>query len=276
VTRTTFRDAESRRKSGIESIPSRVPGSYTEHEFFKMAKTQQLPPEILEFLRHTDTCTVSNAIETLNVRMRNEGFVYGGARCLFPELPPVAGYAVTGSIRTSAPPISGLCYYQRTDWWQHLAGIPGPKIIVMEDLDGVPGIGALFGEIHAQIGRALGCVGYLTNGTVRDLGAIRALGFHCFANGTSVSHSYAHVVEFGVPVHIGGLKISTGDLLHGDLNGIHSVPAAVTDRLPGTVRKIKAHEAELIRICQARDFSIEKLQDALRDSGKWNPQPAFR
>jgi len=241
-----------------------------------MAKTEQVPPDIIEFLMHTDTCTVSNAIETLNVRMRNEGYVQGGSRCMFPELPPIAGYAVTGSIRASAPPISGLCYYHRMDWWQHCAGVPGPKIIVIEDLDRIPGIGALCGEIHAQIGRALGCVGYLTNGTIRDVGAIQALGFQCFAHGASVSHSYAHIVEFGGPVHINGLKISTGDLLHGDRNGIHSIPAAVTGRLPGIVEMIKAHEAELIGICQDRDFSIEKLREALRDSSKWNPQPSVR
>ena len=240
-----------------------------------MAKTQQVPSDILDFLRRTDTCSVSNAIETLNVRMRNEGYVHGGLRCMFPELAPIAGYAVTASIRASAPPISGLCYYQHPDWWRFCASVPGPKIIVMEDLDPVPGTGALVGEIHAEIGRALGCVGYLTNGTVRDVGALQALGFQCFASGPSVSHSYAHIIEFGAPVHIGGLKISTGDLLHGDLNGIHAIPAAVTGRLPGAVEKMRAHESELIELCRDRDFSIEKLEDALRDSSKWNPRPEF-
>lgn len=240
-----------------------------------MPETQQVPYDIFDFLRRTDTCVVSNAIETLNVRMRNEGFVHGAPHCMFPELAPIAGYAVTGSIRASAPPISGLLYYHRADWWRHFAGISGPKIIVMEDLDRTPGTGALFGEIHARFGRALGCVGYLTNGSIRDVGAIQALGLQCFASGASVSHSYAHIVEFGAPVNIGGLKISTGDLLHGDLNGIHSVPSAVTGRLPGIVEKIKAHEAELIQLCQARDFSIEKLQEALHDSLKRNPQADY-
>jgi regulator of RNase E activity RraA len=240
-----------------------------------MTKTQQVSPEILDFLRRTDTCVVSNAIEALNVRMRNEGYVHGGSRCMFPQLPPIAGYAVTASMRASTPPISGPCYYHRTDWWQYCAKVPGPKIIVMEDLDRVPGIGALFGEIHARIARALGCVGYLTNGTIRDTGAVQALGFQCFASGASVSHSYAHVVEFGLPVNIGGLKISTGDLLHGDLNGIHAIPAAVIDGLPGVVGKIETREAELIQLCSGQDFSIAKLEDALRNSGNWSPRPDF-
>ena len=240
-----------------------------------MAKTQKVRPGILEFLQRKDTCVVSNAIEGLNVRMRNEGYVHGVSRCQFPQLPPIAGYAVTGTIRASAPPISGASYYHREDWWQYCASVPGPKIIVIEDLDRVPGIGALFGEIHARIGRALGCVGYLTNGTIRDVGNLQALGFQCFSNGASVSHSYAHVVEFGNPVNIGGLKISSGDLLHGDLNGIHSIPTEVIDRLPAAVEKFEAREAEFIKLCQDRDFSIEKLQQAIRDAIKSNPRPDF-
>ena len=106
-----------------------------------MAKTQQIPPEILEFLRRTDTCLVSNAIEELNVRMRNEGYVHSVSRCQFPQLPPIAGFAVTGIMRASAPPISGRSYYHREDWWQYCASLPGPKIIVVEDRDPVPGIG---------------------------------------------------------------------------------------------------------------------------------------
>lgn len=223
----------------------------------------QVPPDILGFLSRTDTCGVSNAIETLHVRMCNEGFVQGGIRCLFPDLPPVAGYAVTGTIRSAAPPISGHCYYQRPDWWRYVASAPGPKIMVIQDLDHVPGTGALFGEIHAEIGRALGCVGYLTNGIVRDLGALAALGLQCFAHGAGVSHSYAHIVEFGMPVYIGGLKITPGDLLHGDINGIHSIPFSIASQLPALVDAIAARESELIALCRAPDFSADKLEDAL-------------
>lgn len=240
-----------------------------------MTKTQQVSPEILDFLRHTDTCAVSNAIETFSVRMRNEGYVNGGCRSMFPGLPPIAGYAVTASTRSSAPPIAGLCYYQNVEWWRHIASLPGPKIMVIADLDRVPGTGALVGEIHAEIGGALGCVGMVTNGAVRDLSALQKLGFQCFARGARVSHSYAHIVEFGIPVHIGGLTIAPGDLLHGDLNGVHSIPWSVTDRLPGAVEQIRAHEAELIALCRAPDFSVGKLADILRRSAKWSPRPEF-
>jgi 4-hydroxy-4-methyl-2-oxoglutarate aldolase len=236
-----------------------------------MIGNHQVPAAILGFLRRTDTCSVSNAIETLHVRMCNEGFVQGGIRCLFPALSPVAGYAVTGTIRSAAPPLSGHCYYQRPDWWHYVANAPGPKIMVIQDLDHVPGTGALFGEIHAEISRALGCIGYLTNGIVRDMGPLQALGLQCFARGAGVSHSYAHIIEFGVPVHIGALKIAPGDLLHGDLNGIHAIPFSIADRLPALVGEIATRESELIALCRAPDFSADRLEDALRKDANRTP-----
>ncbi|HWE49948.1 MAG TPA: RraA family protein [Bryobacteraceae bacterium] len=226
---------------------------------------------LLAFLRNTDTCSVSNAIETFKVRTRNEGYIQGQTHSMDRKLGPVAGYAVTARMRAASPPVSGLCYYQRSDWWQYIAGMPGPKIVVVEDLD--MGAGALFGEIHARIGSALGCLGYVTNGTVRDLAAVHAMGFHCFASGSAVSHSYAHITEFGQPVTIGGLQISSGDLLHGDCNGVHSIPFEIAEQLPPVVAEIRKHEAELIALCARQDFSLEKLEELLDQSRDWSPQP---
>jgi len=220
--------------------------------------------DILNFLRRTDTCTVSNAIETFDVRMRNEGYIQGAARSMFPAMPPVAGYAITGRIRASAPPMSGRSYYQNPEWWEHIAATPGPKIIALADMDTAPGAGALFGEIHARIAISLGCVGYLTNGAIRDLNALEALGFQCFAGSVSVSHAYAHLIEFGEPIEIGGMKINPGDLLHGDCNGVQRIPLRIANELPAATAKILAHEAELFRLCEQPDFSIEKLSAALR------------
>ena len=192
--------------------------------------TRQVNPNIIQLLQRTDTCTVSNAIETFNVRMRNEGYIQRDARCIFPELPPVVGYAITGRIRTNAPPIAGLCYYHRQDFWEYLSKFPSPKMIVLEDMDREPGIGALFGEIHARISKALGCVAYVTNGAVRDLEGVKAAGLQCFAGHVSLSHAYAHITEFGEPIEIGGLKISPGDLLQGDEHGVQQIPYEIAER----------------------------------------------
>ena len=203
---------------------------------------------------------MSNAIERLDVRLRNEGFTDISVRCLSPELPPMVGYAATGRIRTTAAPTARYWYYERMDFWEYLATIPAPRIIVVEDMDGHPGLGALFGEVHAQIGRALGCIGYVTNGAVRDLPGIERTGFHLFAGGVAVSHAYAHVVDFGGPVEVGGLRVNPGDLLHGDLHGVVSVPAAIAAQVPKVAAELLAQERELIQLCQSAHFSMEKLR----------------
>lgn len=218
-----------------------------------------LSPEVFEKLRGLDTCTVSNAIERLDVRLRNEGFVYGAAVCKFPHFPPMLGYAATGRIRTSAPPISQRCYYDRMDWWKYVATIPEPRVLVLQDTDYRPGVGAFVGEIHANIGRALNCVGCVTNGSVRDLPEVEAMGFHLFAGGVSVSHAYAHIIEFGEPVEIGCQKICPGDLIHADRHGVLTVPLPVADKIPAVAEQLIQRERELIEFCRSPHFSLEDL-----------------
>src|SRR5579863_9398584 len=123
---------------------------------------------VFESLRQFDTCSVSNAIERFNVRLRNEGFVSGALRCRFPQLPPMLGYAATARVRTSSAPMSGRCYYDRMDWWTWVESLPAPRVIVLQDIDHTPGLGALLGEIHVTISQALNCAGWITNGAVWD------------------------------------------------------------------------------------------------------------
>ncbi|HLG96159.1 MAG TPA: RraA family protein [Bryobacteraceae bacterium] len=221
------------------------------------------PSVDLEKLRALDTCTVSNAIESFNVRLRNEGFVAGAVRCRFPKFGPMVGYAVTGRIRSSSPPMSGCCYYDRMDFWNYVVTLPRPRVLVLQDIDHVPGFGAFVGEIHATIGMALGCIGYVTNGSVRDLSAVRALGFHMFSGSVAVSHAYAHLVEFGDPVEIGGLKISPGDLMHGDRHGVQTIPLEIAGEVAGQAVALKEQEKELIAFCRSQEFSLQGLADRL-------------
>jgi regulator of RNase E activity RraA len=145
-------------------------------------------------------------------------------------------------------------------------------MIVLEDMDREPGTGALFGEIHARISKALGCVAYVTNGSVRDVEGVKAAGLQCFAGHVSVSHSYAHIVEFGEPVELGGLKISPGDLLQGDEHGVQQIPFEIAEQLPGAISSIQAHEAELMEMCKSPHFTLEKLNEALNKSQSWSPR----
>jgi 4-hydroxy-4-methyl-2-oxoglutarate aldolase len=221
--------------------------------------------ECLEQLTQFDTCTLANAIERLNVRPRNEGFIVGAVRCQYPKLLPVAGYAVTGRIRSSMPPVSGGWYYEQIDWWRYLDSVPRPRIVVMQDFDPLPGTGAFFGEIHARICRALDCVAYVTNGAVRDIPGIQAVGLQLFAGSLSVSHAYAHVVEFGQPVEIGGLKIRSGDLLHGDLHGVQKIPLEAMHHLASAAEQVQQQEQELFHLCDDPHFCIDKLASKLEE-----------
>ena len=137
--------------------------------------------ETIEALRRYDGGAIANAIETFQVRLRNEGFTDGTIRSLFPDLPPVSGYAATARIRCSGPPPVGQSYDDRTDWWSYIVDVPAPRIVVIEDVDERAGLGALVGHVHAHILRALGCVAYITNGAVRDVDALRAAGLQAFA-----------------------------------------------------------------------------------------------
>jgi 4-hydroxy-4-methyl-2-oxoglutarate aldolase len=227
-------------------------------------ETEPLPKRVLDELRSLDTCTVSNAIETLNVRLRNEGFVTGAVHCQFPQFPPMLGYAVTGRIQTSSPPIAARCYHDRLDFWEHVLTIPSPRVLVMQDLDRTPGVGALVGGVHAAVALALNCVGYVSNGAVRDLDAVEAAGFHLFAGGVTVSHAYAHIVDFGEPVEIGGLKIEPGDLIHGDRHGVHTIPLSVAAAISRRSAEMTARERELIAYCRSAGFGLHELDEKFR------------
>ena len=217
----------------------------------------------LEALRCLDAGILANAIESFQKRLRNEGFADSSVRCLFPHLPPIVGYAVTVTIRGSAPPVAGEAYQDHTEWWDYVVEVPAPRVVVVQDVATRPGLGSLLGAVHVNILRALGCVGAVTNGAVRDIPAAEELGFQLFAGSVSVSHAYVHIVEFGTPVEIGGLKIQSGDLLHGDRHGVQSIPEDIAARIPPVAAEIAAEEQALIKLCQSPDFSIEKLRAAV-------------
>jgi 4-hydroxy-4-methyl-2-oxoglutarate aldolase len=229
---------------------------------------KQLAPALLEQLRQLDSCTLANAIEVFDVRLRNKGFGDSRIRCLFEEFPPMAGYAVTARIRTSEPPMEGLSYYYRLDWLDHVLSIPPPRVLVLEDLDTYPGLGSFLGDVHTNILAALGCVGVVTNGAVRDLPAARALHFQMFAHNASVSHAYAHIFDYGKPIEIGRMAVHPGDLIHGDRHGVQTVPFEIADKIPAVAREMQAQEEEIIRLCKSPGFTIETLRAQVRALGE--------
>jgi regulator of RNase E activity RraA len=221
------------------------------------------PSDPVDALRQYDACTLANAIETFQLRLRNEGFTRGATRCVVPGLRPMVGYAATLKIRSASPPTGTRTYLDRTDWWDYILSVPGPRLIVAQDIGPSPGLGALFGEVHANIFRALGAVGALTNGAARDLPALAALHFPVHAGNLTVSHSYVHIVEFGTPVEVDGLAIKSGDLLHGDQHGVQSIPSEIAPRLPAVADDLTAHEQAIVALCRSPGFTLEKLRAAV-------------
>ena len=224
-----------------------------------------LTSEQLEALRRLDACSLANAIETFHERLRNEGFVDPSIHCLFPRLQPMVGYAATVTIRGSAPPTTADAYPDRTDWWDYILSVPAPRVVVVQDVATRRGLGSLVGAVHMNILRALHCVGVVTNGSVRDIPAAESAGFHFFAGNIAVSHAYVHIVEIGQPVEVGGLKVQSGDLLHGDLHGVQSVPLDIAARVPAVAARIAAKEQALIALCRSPEFSLEKLRAAVAE-----------
>ncbi|PYL01121.1 MAG: transferase [Verrucomicrobia bacterium] len=217
----------------------------------------KLSREELDGLRKLSTPTVSNAIELFNVRPRNQGFMSPDIRCLFPDFGVMAGYAVTGRFAANQP---GTRPASRYDFWKHVLEIPEPRVLVLQDLDQPPGVGAYFGEVQTHIHRRLGCVGVVTNGCVRDLDEVRELGFHYFARGICVSHAYVHLIDFGSPVNVGATTVHPGDLIHADKHGVLVLPVEIARDIPAAAAKIAGREQRIVGHCGSPDFSLEELK----------------
>ena len=222
-----------------------------------------LSPELLEELRQIPTCSVANAVETFDVMPRTDGFMLPAIRSIFPEMGHMIGYAVTGVITADMPP-SGNLNVSRLDWVDTILSVPEPRVLVLKDLDYPNVIGSFWGEVQANIHGALGCVGTVTDGGVRDLDEMQELGFNAFATDVLVSHAYVHLIDVGVPVTVGGLKVSMGDIILGDQHGVMSIPHDIAADIPAAVKRVEDREREMISLCQSEDFTVEKLKDQLR------------
>jgi 4-hydroxy-4-methyl-2-oxoglutarate aldolase len=214
---------------------------------------------VIEALRKVSSPSVANAIETFKLRPRHHGFMSSEVRALFPELGPLVGHAVTALVRAESEPLTGH-RASTFAWWDYVLSIPAPRVVVVHDLDEPRGQGAQWGEVQANIHRALGVAGVVTDGSVRDLDEVRALGFQFAAAHVSVSHAWVHMVDFGLPVKVGGLWVKPGELIHADQHGVVVIPAEIADRVPQAVAQVEAEERRIISLCQSPDFSAERLK----------------
>jgi regulator of RNase E activity RraA len=181
--------------------------------------------------------------------------------CRFPELGAMVGYAVTVTIRASVPPERGV---SAPNVWAEMDKVPKPWVVVIDDLDYPRPVGSYWGEVNASVYKALGGVGTVTNGGVRDLPEVRATRFHFFSSCVLASHAYVHVAEVGSPVTISGLTVHPGDLLHGDEHGVTSIPLEIARDLPRAARELEARERKLIDYARSGSFKRETLAEHYR------------
>jgi 4-hydroxy-4-methyl-2-oxoglutarate aldolase len=232
-------------------------------EVVEKTKPGVLSTEQRDAILQFDTCKIANAIERLGIRLRNEGFSTTGLRCVTRGFATILGHAVTSKVKCADPPIKGYSYYDLADWWQGLLSHPGPRIAVIQDVDEKPGLGAVLSDVHAEVLRALGCQAVVTNGAVRNVPELARIGFPAFASYITMSHSYAHMVDYETPVEILGLRIAPEDLLYVDVHGVLSIPPDSVGEIIRIVREQSAKERIIIDLCRSEQFDFESLRAAM-------------
>ena len=202
----------------------------------------------LDFLQSIDTPTVCNLVEIVAPERRGHGYTVDHLHCPFPELAPIVGFAKTVTFKAKDKvPLGEAGYMQkRLDYLDYVEAAPRPSIMIMEDLDGEHvGYGAFWGEVQSNVHKALGALGVVTNGSIRDIPMI-APGFQMLAGSIVPSHAYVHVVEYGVDVTVAGMAVKSGDLIHADRHGAIVVPVDKIDTMKTALEGLAAREAKII------------------------------
>lgn len=224
-------------------------------------------PAWFEDLHKFDTPTICNAIELFDVRPRNVGYMNDTIKACFPKMKPMVGYAVTSTFRSMSPPRGGDVYASMSDQVAAFPGLPGPPVIVYQDLD-VPIISATFGEVMCSVYKAYGAKGIITSGGGRDLDQVEALGFPAFTSGSICSHGYCHTLAVNVPVVVGGITVYPGDLLHGDLNGITTIPQEIASEVAQVCKELMAAEQVVLDYLKTSGITPAGLGEARKTCGQ--------
>ena len=218
------------------------------------------PAKLLAELATIDTPTVCNALEAVAPNRRGYGYTVSPLVCTRPELGAMVGYARTVTICAQHPPTPGSNpgdYYDYVD-----SGGPKPAISVIQDLDGAArGYGSFWGEVNSNIHKGLGCLGVVTDGSVRDLPDI-ADGFQMLADRIGPSHAFVRVVAFGGLVNVCGMEVRSGDLVHADQHGAVVIPHDVADKVMDAAAAIARREGVIINAAKQPGFNAQKLKEA--------------
>lgn len=216
--------------------------------------------ELLDFLGGVDTPTVANAIEILKVRPRTEGFPSVDLRCLFPELGVMCGYAVTAQVETVSTG-NAIEEERFVELFEAVEKTPKPSVVVTQEIGRNPGWAAHAGEVMSTIFSKLGAIGLISDCGVRDLSAVRRVPFHYFARGAVSSHAHFRIVRSNVPVEVLGMTVQPGMLLHGDENGVITIPEEKRESLRAAIEQVLAGERKLLDFVGQDDFRASFLRN---------------
>jgi regulator of RNase E activity RraA len=215
------------------------------------------------FLRSIDTPTVCNLIEIVAPERRGAGYTASHLHCPFPDLPPMLGFAKTATIRARDPG-SELGYTQkRMDYLDYVAAAPRPSVVVIEDKDEPAGYGAFWGEVQTNVHKALGCLGTVTNGSIRDIPSV-AEGFQMLAGSIAPSHAYVHIVEFDLSVSVQGMEVRSNDLIHADRHGAVVVPVESIDAMAAALDGLMQREENIIAAARAPGATAATIKAAMK------------
>ncbi len=220
----------------------------------------------LDILRKYDTPTVCNVIELFGVRSQTAGYMDKRIQACYKDLPPAVGYAATATFRSSAPPRKGGDYGSMDEQIAAFSDLPGPPIVVFQDLDDSP-VAATFGEVMCTSYKTFGAQALITSGAGRDYEQVKALGFPCFCDGYIASHGYPHFIDIHVPIHVGGLVVNAGDLIHADANGVTNIPVEIGAEVAQACEELVAAEDIVLDYLKAGSVSVEGFADARKQLG---------
>ena len=173
----------------------------------------------------------------------------------------MVGYASTATFRSNAPPGEGDVYSDINKQAEAFNDIPGPPVVVFQDLDDPPAA-ATFGEVMCTTYQTCGAKGIVTSGAGRDLDQVRAIGFPAFTTGTICAHGDCHITAVHVPVHVGGITVYPGDLLHGDCNGVTTIPNEIAADVAHACADLVAAEEVALNYLKGGSVTPEGLADS--------------
>ncbi|MCU6791629.1 RraA family protein [Paenibacillus sp. WQ 127069] len=221
-------------------------------------------------LKRWNTPTIYNGWEAITKHDITRGFNMEATRDFMPQMGPMVGYAVTVQFQPSNPdhPIQNPNAW--SEYRQYVAGIPGPKIVVVQDLDKPNVIGAFWGEVNSNIHRSLGCIGTITDGAIRDVDEMANAGFKAVARQMCVSHAYSTPVRWGIEVEVFGTKVKPGQLIHADKHGFLTIPEEDESRLLEASLYMDSNECNTVipAARHAAGKSTEELLQAIDEAGR--------